>query len=120
MKRQLMILFITLIPLIGFSQTITSKSIQNESGKIDTTRVVALIFAEHDKLSKENPLLKQKINLLEELNKQCEVSDSLHIEEINLFKEKVAQDNKKIKKLKSSLKVSYVGGIVLFLLGLIL
>ena len=87
-------------------------------------KAISLIFNEHEKLSKENPLLKQQISSLEELNKIYLKSDSLQRIEINLFKEKSLNDEKTIKNLKSTQKKilvgSYVGGIVLLLLGIIL
>lgn len=87
-------------------------------------KAISLIFNEHEKLSKENPLLKQQISSLEELNKIYLKSDSLQQVEINLFKEKSANDEKIIKNLKSTQKKiifsSCACGIVLFLLGIIL
>jgi len=56
------------------------------------------------------------------LNKLYVISDSLQKEEIKIYEEKVASDDKKIKKLKSTQKkiiiCSTVGGIVLLLIGL--
>jgi len=87
-------------------------------------QVEALIFAEHNKLLTENPLLKTKIKSLEELNSLYVKSDSIKTEEINIYKEKVNSDAQIIKNLKSSRKKliggSFVGGIVLFIIGLIL
>lgn len=125
MKKLLTILLVILIPLIVSSQEIISRnSLLNEQGEIDTLKVVNIIFAEHEKLSIENPLLKEKIKSLEELNNLYCKSDSLLKKESEILKEKVAQDSKQIKKLKSSRKriigFSCVGGIVLFILGIIL
>jgi len=87
-------------------------------------KAINIIFTEHSKLKIENPLLKQKISALEELTKDYEVKDSLYCEEINKYKEKVSSDAITIKKLnsykKNSIKIFSAGGIVLFLLGLIL
>ena len=87
-------------------------------------KAISLIFNEHEKLSKENPLLKQQINSLEKLNQLYIESDSLQKEEILLYKDKVVSDEKQIQHLKSSRKKlivgSSVGSIVLFILGLIL
>lgn len=84
----------------------------------------AIVLLEHQKLSNENPLLKQQIKSLEELNQLYVQTDSLQRKEINVYKEKVESDNKKIKKLESTQKKliigSSVGGIVLFILGLFL
>lgn len=92
----------------------------------DSTEVkeIALIFNEHNKLSVENPLLKQQINSLEELNKLYVKSDSIQKVEIIMFKDRVISNEKTIKYLKSTQKKtiigSSVGGILLFILGLIL
>lgn len=84
----------------------------------------AIVLLEHQKLSNENPLLKQQINSLEELNQLYMKTDSIQKIEINTFKEKVASDEKQIQRLKSTQKKTLfgasVGGIVLFILGLIL
>lgn len=75
-------------------------------------------------MSTENPLLKQQIISLEELNQLYIKSDSIQKIEINSFKDKVASDEKTIQQLKSTQKKtiigSSVGGIVLFILGLLL
>ena len=59
----------------------------NEQGNLDTLKIVNIIFAEHEKLIIENPLLKEKITSLEELNGLYEQTDSLRKEEINTCKE---------------------------------
>ena len=87
-------------------------------------QVTAIIFAEHQKLSEENSLLKQQILSLEELNQLCEKTDSLNRTEIKIYKEKAESDDRKIQQLESSqkktVKFSIAGGIVLFILGLLL
>jgi hypothetical protein len=84
----------------------------------------AIVLSEHQKLSEENPLLKQQINSLEELNQLYVKTDSIQKIEINDFKDRVASDAKKIQQMKSTQKKlifgSSVGGIVLFILGLLL
>ena len=60
----------------------------------------AIVLLEHQKLSNENPLLKQQINSLEELNQLYMKTDSIQKIEINTFKEKVDSDEKKIQLLK--------------------
>ena len=88
------------------------------------SKTLCLILNEHEKLSIENPLLKQEITSLKTLNSLYEQSEKNYKEEIILYKEKMVSDEKKIKKLKSRQKKtiisSSVGGIVLFILGLIL
>ena len=84
----------------------------------------AIVLLEHQKLSNENVLLKEQVFSLEELNQLYSKTDSLRIMEIQNYKEKVVSDEKKIQRLKSTQKKlilsSSVGGIVLFILGLIL
>ena len=84
----------------------------------------AIVLLEHQKLSNENPLLKEQVSSLEKLNQLYVKTDSLHREEIKTYKNKVASDEKKIQHLKSTQKKTIigasVGGIVLFILGLIL
>lgn len=114
-KKGLMLFFLSLFPLIPCSSQTTSA---------DTLKAISLIFNEHEKLSKENPLLKQQVISLEKLNQLYVESDSIQKEEIELYKDKVASDEKQIRKLKSSRKKivigSSVGSVVLFILGLIL
>ena len=87
-------------------------------------QVEAIIFAEHQKLSEENPLLKQQILSLKELNNLYIRSDSIKQSEINLYKDEVNSCEKKIQKLKSSNRKTILGasisGILLFIIGLIL
>lgn len=115
-KRWLILLFLSLqVPTMCLSQT-----------TFDSTEVkeIALIFAEHQKLSVENPLLKQQISSLEGLNQLYIKSDSIQKAELDLFKNKVASDEKKIQRMKSTQKKTVLGfsagGIVLFILGLLL
>lgn len=87
-------------------------------------QVEAIIFAEHQKLSEENPLLKQQVLSLKELNNLYIKSDSIKQSEINLYKDEVNSCEKKIQKLKSSNRKTILGasisGILLFIIGLIL
>ena len=114
-KRGLILLFLSLcLSIPSISQTTSA----------DTLKAISLIFNEHEKLSIENPLLKEQILSLEKLNQLYIKTDSLKKEEIILYQEKVASDDIKIQQLKSTQKKliigSSVGGIVLFILGLIL
>lgn len=109
-----------MIPLTIFGQN----NIQNNTDSVSDITITALIFAEHQKLSIENPLLKKEIQHYKELNQICEERDSIHKEEIDIYSQELSNANKHIKKLKSTQKKlligSSVGGIVLFILGLIL
>ena len=116
-KRIVIIFILSLFTLESFSQDSTYISDKD-------LRTACLIFNEHQYLSIENPLLKQQIKSLEELNQLYINSDSIQRMEINTYQEKVASDEKKIRQLKSTQKKiifgSSVGGIILLILGLIL
>ena len=105
-----------------FGQNNISMTIDKDS--LTDSKVTALIFAEHQKLSTENPLLKEQIKSLEELNSLFEKSDSIQNVKIQIYQERVSSDAIKIKKLESSRKAilggSCVGGVVLFIIGLLL
>lgn len=115
-KKWLILLFLSLqVPTICLSQT-TFDSIE--------VKEIALIFNEHQKLSTENPLLKEQISSLEKLNQFYIETDSIQKIEIKEYNNKVISDEKKIQQLKSTQKKliigSSVGGIILFILGLLL
>ena len=114
-KKGLILLFLSLIPLASHSQ---------DSISVTMPQLEAIVLLEHQKLSNENPLLKEQVSSLEKLNQLYVKTDSLQREEIKTYKNKVASDEKKIQRLKSTQKKTIigasVGGIVLFILGLIL
>ena len=114
-KKGLILLLLSLIPLVNYSQ---------DSISLSTQQITAIIFAEHQKLSNENPLLKKQIVSLEELNELYVKTDSIRKIEVTDLKNRVESDDKKIQRLKSAQKKTIlgasVGGIVLFILGLIL
>ena len=114
-KKGLILLLLNLCLSIPSSSQTTSA---------DTLKAISLIFNEHEKLSNENPLLKKQILSLEKLNQLYVKSDSIQKIELNIYKDKVTSDDIKIQQLKSSQKKliigSSVGGILLFILGLIL
>lgn len=91
---------------------------------MSTQQVTAIIFSEHQKLSNENSLLKQQVFSLEELNKLHLKTDSIQGIEVKELKERVVSDKEKIQKLKSTQKKTIlgasVGGVFLFILGLLL
>lgn len=95
----------------------------NEQGEIDTLKVVNIIFAEHQKLSVENPLLREKIKTLEELNQSYVESDSLYKESITHLSDSITFKNNKITKLKKKQKRLKIGAsisiVVSFLIGLL-
>lgn len=103
-------------------QNNTSKTIDKDS--LSDIAVICLIFNEHQQLSIENPLLKKEIQILNELNKTYVESDSLQKQEIIIYKEELNKSQSKIKKLKNTNKKiitgSSIGGIFLFIIGLLL
>lgn len=115
-KKGLLLLFLSLAPQIQVISQTTLDSIQ--------AKTLCLILNEHEKLTVENPLLKQQIKSLEELNQLYLKSDSIRIKEMDLYKDKIASDEKEINKLKiTNKKIIYgssIGGIVLFILGILL
>jgi uncharacterized protein YlxW (UPF0749 family) len=114
-KKGLLISSLSLIPLVSLSQ---------DSISVTMPQLEAIVLLEHQKLSNENPLLKEQVSSLEKLNQLYVKTDSLQKEEIKTYKNKVASDEKQIQRLKSTQKKTIigasVGGIVLFILGLIL
>ena len=115
-KKLLILLSLNLLIQIPVLSQITLDSIE--------AKTTCLIFAEHQKLSEENPLLKSQILALEELNRISIEEDSIRKIEISELRDKIISDDKTIKKLKSANKKmivkSSIGGAVLFILGLIL
>lgn len=115
-KKGLIPLLLNLVVLTPVSSQITLDSIE--------AKETALIFVEHEKLSVENPLLKQQINSLEILNQLYIKKDSLQREEINFYVDKVISDEKTIKNLKSTQRKiiigSSIGGILLLILGILI
>lgn len=83
-----------------------------------------MICAENQKLLIENPLLKEQIRSLEEINSLCMYADSLHQLELGIYREELISNDKEIQKLKSDKKNiifgTSLGSIFLFILGLIL
>ena len=113
-KRGLILLLLNLcLSIPSISQTTSA----------DTLKAISLIFNEHEKLSIENPLLKQQIHSLEKLNQLYIKGDSIQKIEIDTYKNEVVSNEKQIQKLKSTQKILFgtsVSGIVLFILSLIL
>ena len=115
-KKGLILFLLNLVVQTPVLSQITLDSTQSKT--------LCLILNEHKKYSIENPLLKQQVESLEKLNQLYVKTDSIQKKEISLYEEKVASDDKKIQQLKSAQKKTLigasVGGIVLFILGLIL
>lgn len=80
-------------------------------------RVSNSIFVQHSYFSKTIPLLKNEIMNLEKINKTYQIQDSLRVEEIKVYKQKVLKDKKTITKFKL---LGISGTLVGLLLGLCL
>lgn len=99
-----------LISLFGmmssFSQNIYPKLTQDSLVVITPTQLkqTNLIFLEHDKFSKEVPLLRSQVSNLEALNKKLIASDSLKSSQLSLCLDKVNKDKVTIEDLNKSLE----------------
>lgn len=116
-----LILFISLlIPISSFSQD-TYQTTKDSLIVITPKqlKITNLIFAEHSELKKEQPLLKLQIEGLEKIIDNYTIQDSIRTAEIATYEEKVASDQKKIKKIKNKLNLSSGLNLGLFM-GLIL
>lgn len=87
-------------------------------------KAISLIFSEHEKLSIENPLLKQQIKYFEEYNKLYVKTDSIKNEEIKSLQNEMIYKTVEMKNLESTQKkfiiFSSINGIILFIIGLLL
>ena len=69
-------------------------------------RLTNLIFAEHQKLSKQVPLLKTQIFNLEQVNQSWEHTDSIRKSQILYYNHVIEDKNKSIEGLNKSLKTN--------------
>ena len=113
MKKGLILLLLSLIPLLTYSQ---------DSTYVSSQTVLGLLCNDHAKLREENHLFLQKIKSLEDLNKLYVHSDSIKSSEVELYREKSIADEHEIKRLKKSRKAigvgAGIGGTVLLILGI--
>lgn len=113
-KGLILFLFNLFLPIQGISQTTSG----------DTLKAISLIFSEHEKLSIENPLLKQQIKYFEEYNKLYVKTDSIKNEEIKSLQNEMIYKTVEMKNLESTQKkfiiFSSINGIILFIIGLLL
>lgn len=113
--RKLLLCLMILLPTYSFSQTTSTITITPE--QLKTTN---LIFLEHEKYTKEVPLLNKKIETLEKINKSW-----LHIDSIRRINEKqyntiIKKDSIKITQLQSSRKKYKVVTKISIILNIIL
>lgn len=113
--RKLLLCLMILLPTYSFSQTTSTITITPE--QLKTTN---LIFLEHEKYTKEVPLLNKKIETLEKIDKSW-----LHIDSIRRINEKkyntiIKKDSIKITQLQSSHKKYKVVTKISIILNIIL
>ena len=99
MKRKILLCLTTLLPIYSFSQTTSTITITPE--QLKTTN---LIFLEHEKYTKEVPLLNKKIETLEEINKSWLHTDSIRRINEKQYNTIIKKDSIKIAQLQSSHK----------------
>ena len=97
--RKLLLCLMILLPTYSFSQTTSTIIITPE--QLKTTN---LIFLEHEKYTKEVPLLNKKIETLEEINKSWLHTDSIRRINEKQYNAIIKKDSIKITQLQSSHK----------------
>lgn len=135
-RRKIALLIMMLVPICSFSQHISNPtpidtihlSIPvNESELVTITakqlKTANLIFLEHEKLSKEVPLLNKKISNLEKIDSIWQHTDSIRKSNELKYIKTINKNNSKIKQLKKDKKIllgTSFTSIALFLLSLFL
>lgn len=115
MRRKILLCLTTLLPICSFSQTISTITITPE--QLKTTN---LIFLEHEKYSREIPLLENKIEVLENINKTWVHTDSIRkINELQ-YNSVIKNDSIKINKLQNINKTSKTISKISILINIIL
>ena len=97
--RKLLLCLMILLPTYSFSQTTSTITITPE--QLKTTN---LIFLEHEKYTKEVPLLNKKIETLEKINKSWLHTDSIRRINEKQYNTIIKKDSIKITQLQSSRK----------------
>ena len=97
--RKLLLCLMILLPTYSFSQTTSTITITPE--QLKTTN---LIFLEHEKYTKEVPLLNKKIETLEKINKSWLHTDSIRRIIEKQYNAIIKKDSIKITQLQSSHK----------------
>lgn len=113
--RKLLLCLMILLPTYSFSQTISTITITPE--QLKTTN---LIFLEHEKYTKEVPLLNKKIETLEEINKSWLHTDSIRRINEKQYNAIIKKDSIKITQLQSSHKKYKVVTKISIILNIIL
>lgn len=113
--RKLLLCLMILLPTYSFSQTTSTITITPE--QLKTTN---FIFLEHEKYTKEVPLLNKKIETLEEINKSWLHTDSIRRINEKQYNAIIKKDSIKITQLQSSHKKYKVVTKISIILNIIL
>lgn len=113
--RKLLLCLMILLPTYSFSQTTSTITITPE--QLKTTN---LIFLEHEKYTKEVPLLNKKIETLEKINKSWLRTDSIRRINEKQYNAIIKKDSIKITQLQSSHKKYKVVTKISIILNIIL
>ena len=113
--RKLLLCLMILLPTYSFSQTTSTITITPE--QLKTTN---LIFLEHEKYTKEVPLLNKKIETLEKINKSWLHTDSIRKINEKQYNTIIKRDSIKITQLQSSHKKYKVVTKISIILNIIL
>ena len=113
--RKLLLCLMILLPTYSFSQTTSTITITPE--QLKTTN---LIFLEHEKYTKEVPLLNKKIETLEKINKSWLHTDSIRRINEKQYNAIIKKDSIRITQLQSSHKKYKVVTKISVILNIIL
>ena len=134
--KKIALLIMMLVPICSFSQHMSSPTLidtihlsipVNKDELVTITdkqlKTANLIFLEHEKLSKEVPLLNEKISNLEKINSTWQHTDSIRKSNELKYIKTINDNDSKIKQLKKNKKIllgTSFTSIALFLLSLFL
>ena len=113
--RKLLLCLMILLPTYSFSQTTSTITITPQ--QLKTTN---LIFLEHEKYTKEVPLLNKKIETLEKINKSWLHTDSIRRINEKQYNTIIKKDSIKITQLQSSRKKYKVVTKISIILNIVL
>ena len=134
--KKIALLIMMLVPICSFSQHMSSPTLidtihlsipVNKDELVTITdkqlKTANLIFLEHEKLSKEVPLLNEKISNLEKINSTWQHTDSIRKSNELKYIKTINNNDSEIKQLKKDKKIllgTSFTSIALFLLSLFL
>ena len=134
--KKIALLIMMLVPICSFSQHMSSPALidtihlsipVNKDELVTITdkqlKTANLIFLEHEKLSKEVPLLNEKISNLEKINSTWQHTDSIRKSNELKYIKTINDNDSKIKQLKKDKNIllgTSFTSIALFLLSLFL